>query len=78
MIVLQLFLFFATLLAGSMLLLNTLAICFLVVWSWIDKKGKVKDYLKATFSTWKMIAVITGCGILSWYVVGILKLVPIK
>ena len=78
MIVLQLFLFFATLLAGAMLLLNTLAICFLIVWSWVDKKGKVKDYLKASFDTWKMIAVITGCGILSWYVVGILKLVPIK
>ena len=78
MIFLQLFLFFATLLAGAMLLVNTLAICFLVVWSWVDKKGNVKDYLKAAFSTWKMMAIITGCGILSWYVVGILKLVPIK
>ena len=78
MIFLQLFLFFATLLTGAMLLLNTLAICGLVVWSWVDKKGNVKDYLKAAFSTWKMMAIITGCGILSWYVVGILKLVPIK
>lgn len=78
MIFLQLFLFFATLLAGAMLLINTLAICGLVVWSWVDKKGNVKDYLKASFDTWKIIAIITGCGILSWYVVGILKLVPIK
>lgn len=78
MIVLQLFLFFATLLAGSVLLINTILLAILVVLSWVTTKWDIKNRIRAVFDTWKIIAIITGLGVLSWYVVGILKLVPIK
>ena len=66
MLLLQLFLFFATLLAGSMLLLNTLAICILVVWSWVDKKGNVKNVFVERSSGYAPVDEAVKKAILQW------------